>query len=638
MRGLSSWFVWVFCLVGGLAVIAPQPSYAADPTSEQALRLKPVQPEVDYTQVDPAVAAECRLEKLAVPGWTGWRVLSPEGLTLRRFADTNGDGQLDLWCYYRDGVETYRDVDRDGNKKADEYRWLGQGGARIGIDSDEDGAVDRWQRISAEEVAVELIEALVTTDQSRFERLLITEPELAEAKLPEDLQNRIEERLSIARRDFLELAKRQTAVTAGAKFSVFAGGIPGAVPLSETLDGPELRVYENALAIVEGGKSPIQIGLGAMVQVGDSWKLMELPQVIADGQAVSQAGLFYSRPMTVAMPGPASDQVPESMQESFAELEKIDRALATATGGAAEKLQRKRIELLTGLAAQSTSATDQALWLRQLTDSLVSAVHSDQLPDAVEELERLAEDDRVRGDSELAAYVAYQVIAARYANGQKDEKDFAKVQTRYLEDLEKFASSYPKSTDAAIAMSTLAMDRELSNDAKGALSWYRQVVDRFPSSEGSRKARGAIRRLESEGQVIELRGKTIDGKDFDLAKLRGKSVIVHFWADWCGMCKQDMVLLRQLQAKYGKRLAIVGVNLDPERELPTRFLQTAAREKTPFDWPQIWDDGGLERGQLSNDFGIQTLPAMMLIDANGKVHRHSIYASELEGELQRIVR
>ncbi len=122
-----------------LVLSSPGVASAAPPSPTAALALKPVQPDVDFEKVPPAVAEQCTVSDIQKKGWSGWEVLDPDGAVLRRFADTNDDKKVDLWCYFKYGVEVYRDVDKDSNGKADEYRWLGTGGIRWGLDDDEDG-------------------------------------------------------------------------------------------------------------------------------------------------------------------------------------------------------------------------------------------------------------------------------------------------------------------------------------------------------------------------------------------------------------------------------------------------------------------------------------------------------------------
>ncbi len=92
--------------------------------------------------------------------------------------DTNKDNRLDRWCYYNAGVEVYRESDTDFNEVADEFRWLSTEGLRWGKDANEDGVVDAWNMISAEEVTAEVVRATASRDADRFARLLITESEI----------------------------------------------------------------------------------------------------------------------------------------------------------------------------------------------------------------------------------------------------------------------------------------------------------------------------------------------------------------------------------------------------------------------------------------------------------------------------
>ena len=78
---------------------------AAEPSAEQALELAPVQKDVIYQKPAKDEAAKCTVESVKEKGASGWIVRDPSGLILRRFLDTNQDNKLDLWCYFRDGIE-----------------------------------------------------------------------------------------------------------------------------------------------------------------------------------------------------------------------------------------------------------------------------------------------------------------------------------------------------------------------------------------------------------------------------------------------------------------------------------------------------------------------------------------------------
>ena len=77
------------------------------------------------------------------------------------------------------------------------------------------------------------------------------------------------------------------------------------------------------------------------------------------------------------------------------------------------------------------------------------------------------------------------------------------------------------------------------------------------------------------------------------------------------------------------KILIVMGKSDPDNS--NRHLQ-----QTQVPWLQLHEDGGLEGSRLAKEFGVQTLPTMMLIDPSGKVIRHNIRAAELQTELEKI--
>ncbi|KKL09289.1 hypothetical protein LCGC14_2567350, partial [marine sediment metagenome] len=102
-----------------------------------------------------------------------------------------GDNAVDDWRYYKNGLEVYRDVDSDFNRKADQFRWFHTSGSRWGIDDNEDGQIDRWKTISAEEVSAEAVAALSSGDTQRFMCLVLTPKELKSLGLGPEKQKQL---------------------------------------------------------------------------------------------------------------------------------------------------------------------------------------------------------------------------------------------------------------------------------------------------------------------------------------------------------------------------------------------------------------------------------------------------------------
>lgn len=94
-----------------------------------------------------------------------------------------------------------------------------------------------------------------------------------------------------------------------------------------------------------------------------------------------------------------------------------------------------------------------------------------------------------------------------------------------------------------------------------------------------------------------------------------------------------MQQLKTLQAKYSQKgFHVVGVNLDTDVRVANKYLV-----ENRWPWPQLFESGGMD-SRLANEFGILTLPTMVLIDKNGVVVRRSIHASELDGELSKLLK
>ena len=636
-QGVSSKPAMAFLL--GCVLLAPTQILAAAPDAADALKLEPVQADVDFERVSAENTARCKVTDIDQEGWSGWQVLGPDGSPLRRFADTNNDKKVDLWSYYKYGVEVYRDIDEDFDGKADQYRWLGTGGTRWGIDENEDGQIDQWKQISAEEVSLELVASLRESDAARFAALLITPSEVKSLGLGSDKSKQIAAKASRAASDFTALAKRQNAVSRDAKWVQFAASTPGVVPTGTQGSTKDVVVYENAVAMFEQpGKGDQatsgQLMVGTIIKVDQTWRLVELPSLGAEGEAIAQSTGNFFTPGSARSTSSTASGLGEETQQLVGELEKIDTAFASATKESEiSKLHERRSDVIEALIDAAGSTTDRETWVRQLVDNLSVAVQSGAYPDGVKRLRTIAR-KQAGNDKSLQAYADYEAISAEYVVRQTPEADFAKVQEWYLEALMGFVDRYSDTPEAARAWLQLALSKEFEDKEKEALVFYKKVATNFPGTEAGEKAAGAVRRLDSVGRRIELEGDTLDGKSFKLTALRGRPVVIHYWATWCEPCKQDMKLLRRLQANYKRAgLQIVGINVDATAEMALGYLK-----ETPQPWVQLFEPGGLESSRLAKTLGVQTLPTMMLIDADGKVVRHNVRAAELDEELTEMLK
>jgi cytochrome c biogenesis protein CcmG/thiol:disulfide interchange protein DsbE len=98
-----------------------------------------------------------------------------------------------------------------------------------------------------------------------------------------------------------------------------------------------------------------------------------------------------------------------------------------------------------------------------------------------------------------------------------------------------------------------------------------------------------------------------------LSDLRGKPVLLNFWASWCGPCKDEAPLLRQAYATYGSRVHFLGVD---ERDALTSAL--AFEHDNHIAYPSARDEGF----HIYDDYGLTGQPESFFIDQNGVIVQH----------------
>jgi cytochrome c biogenesis protein CcmG, thiol:disulfide interchange protein DsbE len=111
----------------------------------------------------------------------------------------------------------------------------------------------------------------------------------------------------------------------------------------------------------------------------------------------------------------------------------------------------------------------------------------------------------------------------------------------------------------------------------------------------------------------------------DLARYRGKVILVDFWASWCEPCRHSFPWLNAMQAKYADRgLVVIGVNVDRKRADADRFLQDV-----PTTFQIVYDPAGT----LASQYDLPGMPVSYVIGRNGDVvARHIGFRSNLRAE------
>jgi thiol-disulfide isomerase/thioredoxin len=112
------------------------------------------------------------------------------------------------------------------------------------------------------------------------------------------------------------------------------------------------------------------------------------------------------------------------------------------------------------------------------------------------------------------------------------------------------------------------------------------------------------------GKTPAILDTGIDGLNAELAKLKGHPVLVNVWGAWCNPCRQEFPYLQQASAKFGDKVAFLGVDTLDQDEAAKTYLN-----EEPVPYPSYADPGG----DAKSAFNIVGTPSTLIYDSSGKL-------------------
>ncbi|OON69498.1 TlpA disulfide reductase family protein [Hymenobacter sp. CRA2] len=251
---------------------------------------------------------------------------------------------------------------------------------------------------------------------------------------------------------------------------------------------------------------------------------------------------------------------------------------------------------------------------------------------------RLVQTGAVRGSAEADTYFSFQQARMRNMEqlraltgpyrAAQDEATKAAIE-RQFEALEAEAENRAKrlARQPASYLAPYAALTLLGNQAQAAFldsvtAVYQKVqpLSRYTKALLEHQARQQATAVGALAPDIQLAGA--DGQLIPLSSLRGKYVMIDFWASWCGPCRQENPnVVRLYNAYKNKGFEIYGVSLDQDKD---KWLKAIRADG--LTWTHVSDLKGWQ-SKAGQAYGVQSIPATVLIDPQGR-----IIAKNLRGE------
>ncbi len=133
-------------------------------------------------------------------------------------------------------------------------------------------------------------------------------------------------------------------------------------------------------------------------------------------------------------------------------------------------------------------------------------------------------------------------------------------------------------------------------------------------------------------QAPDFKMKTIDGKTFKLSQLKGKTVVLDFWASWCPDCRKDAPEVVRMYKEYAPQgIEFVGVSMDTDVEAWRKACQQFG-----ITYTQVSELKKFKETDIAKAYGVKWIPSMVVVDKEGKVALSTVLTYKVDKYLKEL--
>lgn len=260
------------------------------------------------------------------------------------------------------------------------------------------------------------------------------------------------------------------------------------------------------------------------------------------------------------------------------------------------------------------------------------------------EYNKLAQGQKLRTDSLenifRTAMVVMKLDSLRADSLSKElQKPYEVMVAQYSDVLAKKIKENSSSFASIMAIQQLRPENYL--DVYKALD--KGLSEKYPDNKDIKSYHGMVQQAEmmvSKTQAIKVGAEAPElilpmpnDKDLALSSLRGKVVLIDFWASWCGPCRKELPNVKRAYEKYkSKGFEILGVSLDKDRDA---WLEAISKEG--LTWPQV-SDLKFWQSEACQIYAVQSIPYTVLVDKEGKIIATDLRGAALDKKLAEVLK